>query len=329
VRGDFYLGWLGQNKSVVASGLVHIEQGQLTHICTHGTPYYWLQPYEVLPFTCEMIRAKQVQGADTMMLDFSLAGWGFRDQTHPETRDWSDAPISADDLEPLLGRAVDTIVRSVRSEGEPTPVPQKRGLLARTEVVAPVDPLDVLLDLLQEELGEPNVVPTLIELVRHDVNVLPSYRQSDFFETLPVDKDSPSRSKVARLVLSAIYHLAPLLGSRRLSSTLLLNCLRQRHPFDVTWGADFMIRCFSMPNLVRLLLAALLKEQNDQILGNVLDLLQELGYGLGAGLETEVLNTFADLQGRKDLGAFGQVVDSHRVFVQEYIHQRDASQETD
>lgn len=328
VRGDFYLGWLGQNKTVVGAGQVRMEQGQLTHICTHGTPYYWLQPYEVLLLTCELIRAQHVLGADTMILDFSLAGWGFREQAHPKTRQWADSPIAADDLERMLNSAVDTIVRSFRSEGEPVTRPPQRGLLSRTEVKTPTDPLEVLLDLLAEELGESNVVPVLIELVKHDVNVLPSYRQSDFYENIPVDKESASRSQLARLVLSAVYHLAPLLGSHRLNSALLLNSLRQRHPFDVTWGADFVLRCFTMSNLVHLLLAALLKERNDQVLGNVLDLLQELGYGLSAGLDADVLDSFSQLQSREDLGAFDQVISSHRVFVQEYIRQRDAARET-
>jgi hypothetical protein len=329
VRGDFYLGWLGQNKAVVGAGQVRMEQGQLTHICTHGTPYYWLQPYEVLPLTSESMRARQVLGADTMILDFSLAGWGFRDQTHPKTRQWADSPIAAGDMEQMLYPTVDIIVRSFRSEGEPIQRPSRRGLLARAETTTPADPLDVLLDLLAEDLGESNVVPVLIELVKYDINVLPSYRVSDFFEQVPVDTESPSRSQLARVVLSAIYHLAPLLGSQRLNNALLLNSLRQRHPFDVTWGADFMLRCFTMPTLVRLLLAALLSERNDQILGNVLDLLQESGYGLSAGMDTDVLNGLSQLRAQDDLGAFGQVVDSHRMFIQEYIRQRDAAQETD
>ena len=93
-------------------------------------------------------------------------------------------------------------------------------------------------------------------LVRHDINVIPGFRQSDFFEALPPDEEWPASSKVARLVLSVIYHLAPLLGSRRLNGMLLLNSLRQRHPFDVTWGADFLVKCYGMSSLVRLLLAA-------------------------------------------------------------------------
>lgn len=325
LRGNFYLGWLGQNKNVVGAGLVQMEQGQITHICTHGTPYYWLQPFEVLPFTSEAIHAQGLQGADTMTLDFSLAGWGFRDQKPPEARLWSDAPVAATDLEPLLVQAVGIIVRDFRSEGEPSPKPEQRGLLSRTESTAPTSPLEELLDLLSEELGEANVAPALIELARHDVNVLPIFRQSDLFENLPADGEWPSSSKVARLVLSAVYHLAPLLGSRRLNAMLLVNSVRQRHPFDVAWGAGFLAKCFGMSSLVRLLLAALLKEQDDQVRGNVLDLLQELGYGFSAGLDREVEQSMTDLQGRTDLGAFSQVINSHLAFVQEYTRQRDAA----
>jgi hypothetical protein len=321
LRGNFYLGWLGQEKTVVGVGLMRMEQGQITHICTHGTPYYWLQPYEVLPYTSETIRAQELQGADTMKLDFSLAGWGFRDQTLAETRQWSDAPIASADLEPLLVQAVAILVRNFRSEGEPSPKPEQSGLLSRTQPAHPTDPIVELLDLLKKELGEPNVVPVLIELVRHDVNVLPGFRHSDFFENLVTNEEWPSSSKVAGLVLSAVYHLAPLLGSRRLNGTLLLNSLRQRHPFDVAWGADPLIKCVSMTGLVRLLLAALLKEQDDQVRGNVLDLLQELGYGSSAGLELEVLKSLAGLQSREDLGAFSQVINSHFAFLKEYMRQ--------
>jgi hypothetical protein len=327
-RGDFYLGWLGQNRNVVGAGLVHIEQGQLTHICTHGTPYYWLQPYEVLSFTSETMRAQQVLGADTMTLDFSLAGWGLRDQTSPQPRLWSDAPIPAATLRPLLDQATAIIVHNFRSEGEPQPRSDSGGLLARVADTRPPDPLDELLDLLRERLGETHVAPVLTELVRHDINVMPSYRQSDYFESLSTEEKLPPPSKVARLVLSAIYHLAPLLGSQRLNNVLLLNSLRQRHPFDVTWGADLLVKCFGMPSLVRLLQVALLKEQSDQVRGNVLDLLQELGYGLNAGLGDKVLRGMTDLLKRTDLGAFGQVFDSHLTFIQEYLRQRDAAQST-
>lgn len=325
LRGDFYLGWLGQNRNVVGAGLARIEQGQLTHICTHGTPYYWFQPYAVLPATTETLRAQHVLGADSMALDFSLAGWGLRDQTPPATRVWSDAPVSATTLQPLLDRAVVVIVRNFRTEGEPISRPEYSGLLARAMAAQPADPLNELLDLLKEELDEPNVVPVLIELVGHDINVMPGYRQSDFFEILSTGEELPPPSKVSRVVLSAIYHLAPLLGSRRLNSTLLLNCLRQRHPFDVTWGADFLVKCFDMPSFARLLLAALHKEPSDQVRGNVLDLLQELGYGFNVGLDEEVLNSLNDLLSREGAGAFGQVVGSHLTFIREYVRQRDAA----
>jgi hypothetical protein len=325
LRGDFYLGWLGQNRTVVGAGLVCMEKGRLARICTHGTPYYWLQAYEVLPFTSEALRAQQISGADSMELDFSLAGWGIRDQTLPEPRLWSDAPVSGAVLEPLLVQAVSIIAQNYRSEGEPPSKPGSVGLLARATSPHSVDPLDDLLEVLKTGLGESNVVPSLIELVRYDLNVLPSYRQSDFFESLSADEKLPPPSKVARLVISVIYHLAPLLGSRRLNSILLLNDLRQRHPFDVTWGADSLVKCFGMPGLVHLLLAALHKEQNDQIRGNVFDLLQELGYGLSVSLEDEVLKGLGVLLDQAGLGAFEQVVHSHLVFVKEYLRLRDTA----
>jgi len=324
LRGDFYLGWLGQNKNIAGAGLAHIEQGQLMHICTHGTPYYWLQPYEALPVTCEVLRAQEVLGADTMALDFSLAGWELRDQTPPQAHRWPDTPISAETLQLSLVQAVKIIVHNYRSEGEPPAKPQTGGLLARTLVAQPTDPLEELLSRLKESLDEPSVVPVLIELVKHDINVIPGYRQSDFFEKLTAEEGFPLPSKVARLVLSVIYHLAPQLGSRRLNSMLLLNSLRQRHPFDVTWGADFLVKCFSMPALIRLLYAALRKETSDQMRGNILDLLQELGYGVNAGLEGEVLDGLASLLDREDPGAFGQVILSHLAFVKEFLRQRDA-----
>jgi hypothetical protein len=269
-----------------------------------------------------------VLGADTAALDFSLAGWELRDQTAPPKRMWSDAPIPSDALQSLLPQAVVTIVRNFRTEGEPPPPPSKSeysGLLARAMADRQSDPLDELLDLLKETLDEPNVAPVLVELVRHDINVMPGYRQSSFFEQMPSEEDLPSASKVARVVLSAVYHLAPLVGSRRLDGTLLLNCLRQRHPFDVTWGADFLVKCHGVSGLIRLLLAALHKEPDDQIRGNVLDLLQELGYGFGADLGNDVLKALTGLLERGDSGAFGQVVNSHLAFLQAYVRQRDTA----
>jgi hypothetical protein len=323
LRGDFYLGWLGQGKNVVGSGLVHMEDGKITHICTHGTPYYWLQPVQVLPLTAQTMRARDVQGAQSMTLDFSLAGWGFRDQTPPNVHLWPEAPLPASDIEPLLPTAVGTIVRHFRSAGEPPSKAGQSGLLARAESPEANDPLDELLGLLKQTLGESRSVPILIELVKHDINVLPAFRQSDFFETLPAEEEWPNPSKVARLVISAIYHLAPRIGSRRLTGMLLLNCLRQRHPFDVTWGAEFLVKSYTMSDLVRLLLAALQKEQNDQVRGNVLDLLQELGYGFSAGFQRQVLTNFVALQSQEDVGAFGQVIGTHLAFAQEYLRQRD------
>jgi hypothetical protein len=325
LRGDFYLGWLGQNKNVVGAGLVQIEQGQLTHICTHGTPYYWLQPYKVLPFTCEVLRTHGVLGADTMAVDYSLAGWQLRDQTSPPRRKLSDDPVSEELLESLARQAVDIIVRNFRSEGEPPPAPEVSGLLARTAQTQSADPIEELLNRLTNNLGDMNVVPVLIELVKHDINVMPGFRQSDFFENLSTTQDFPAPSKVAGLILSAVYHLAPLLDSRRLEGVLLLNSLRQRHPFDVTWGADLLAKCFGMSAFVRLLQAALRQEQSDQMRGNVLDLLQELGYGVSAGLGSEVLKGLGELQSRESLGAFDQVVASHSAFIQEYLHDRDAA----
>ncbi len=78
-----------------------------------------------------------------------------------------------------------------------------------------------------------------------------------------------------------------------------------------------------MPDLVRLLLAALEKEQNDQVRGNVLDLLQELGYGFSAGFQRQVLRSFVALQSREVGDAFGQVIGTHLAFAQEYLRQRD------
>ena len=324
LRGDFYLGWLGQNKNVVGAGLMRMQQGHVTHICTHGTPYFWLQPFETLPLTSGTIRAQELQGAATMTLDFTLAGWGLRDQAPPQVRQWSDASIAASDLQPLLVQAVNIIVRNFRSDGERSPKPERSGLLSRAELVRPPDPFEELLDLLKDELGEGNVVPVLTELVKHDMNVLPSFRQSSVFESLPTS-EGPSTGKVARLVVSAVYHLAPRLGSRRLNGTLLLDTLRQRHPFDVTWGAGFLVKCFGMNGLVRLLYAALQKEQNEQVRGNVLDLVQELGYGVSVGLELDALKHLTSLRNHADLDAFGQVINFHVAFVQEYIRQRDAA----
>jgi hypothetical protein len=324
-RGDFYLGWLGQNRNIIGAGLARLKQGQLTHICAHGTPYYWLQPHQVLPFTVETLQSQRVLGADTMMLDFSLAGWGLRDQARLSKPPWPDAPVPATVLEPLLGRAVTVIVRNFRSDGEPPPPAGADGLLSRVPTAQPSDPLDALLGQLKGTLGEPNVVPVLVELVGHDVNVMPDYRQSALFENLPAGEELPSPSKVARLVLSAIYHLAPIINSRRLSTALLLNSLRQRHPFDVTWGADFLVKCIGMSNLIRLLQAAGTREKDDQVRGNVLDLLQELGYGFSVGLEGEVLNSLSGLLNQDTMGAFHQVVDSHLSFAREYGQQRDAA----
>jgi hypothetical protein len=324
-RGDFYLGWLGQNRNVIGAGLARLKQGQVTHICIHGTPYYWLQPHQVLPIAAETLQAKQVLGADTMSLDFSLAGWELRDQSQPSTRPWPDTAVPANVLEPLLGQAVTVIVRNFRSDGEPPPPAESEGLLSRVPTAPPSDPLEALLDQLKGRLGEPNVVPVLIELVSHDINVMPDYRQSALFENLPTGEELPSPSKVARLVLSAIYHLGPIVKSRRLATTLLLNSLRQRHPFDVTWGADFLVKCIGMSNLVRLLQAAAAKETDDQVRGNVLDLLQELGYGFSVGLDGEVLNGLSDLLSQDSTGAFFQVVGSHLSFAREYGQLSDAA----
>jgi hypothetical protein len=324
LRGDFYLGWLGQGKNVVGAGLARLKQGQLTHICTHGTPYYWLQPYQVLPFTCETLQTQQVLGANTMTLDFSLAGWGLRDQTSPPRRSWPDAPVPAATLKPLLGQAITVIVQNFRSEGDPPTLPRSGGLLARAPTVTTADPLEELLDQLQDTLGEPNVVSVLIELIRHDINVMPGYRQSALFENLPSEAQLPPPSKVARLVLSAVYHLGPVLNSQRLTGALLLNSLRQRHPFDVTWGADSLVKCLGISTLVRLLQAAVIKEQDEQIRGNVLDLLQELGYGFSVGLGGNVLGSLTDLLSQVGLAAFGQVVNSHLFFIQEYVRQNNA-----
>jgi hypothetical protein len=325
-RGDFYLSWLGQNRNVVGAGLARIRQGQLTHVCTHGTPYYWLQPYQTLPLTSKVLKNLQMLGADTMELDFSLGGWELRDPTPSPKRQWPDAPLPAATLNPLLGQAVEVIVHNFRSDGEPPLALASGGLLARS---APppisVDPLDALLNTLGEVLGIPNVVPVLIELVGHDVNVVPTFRRSSFFENLPAKESMPPPSKVARLVLSAIYHLGPGLNSQRLFFALLLNSLRQRHPFDVTWGADFLVKCVGMANLVRLLQAAALKEEDEQIRSNVLDLLQELGYGFSVDQGGGTLASLTDLLSKVSLSGFSQVVNSHLSFIQEYVQQKNAA----
>ncbi len=323
-RGDFYLGWMGQGKSVVGAGLAQLKQGQVVHICTHGTPYYWLQPYEVLPVTGQVLQEQQMPGADTMAWDYSLGGWELRDQTPTQTSPWPDAPTIPMN-KATLSRAVLTILGNFRGDGEAPPPPQVEGLLARTEQAPPPDPLQTLLDHLCDRLGKPNVVPALVELVKRDVNVMPAYRRSDLFENLMTDEAVPPPGKVARLVLSAIYHLSPLLNSQRLSSTLLLNSLRQRHPFDVAWGTDFLVKCIGLANLVRLLQVAIVKEKDDQVRGNVLDLLQDLGYGLSAGLESQVLSHLKKLAKQNSLGALTQVINSHLSFLQEYIRQRDAA----
>jgi hypothetical protein len=325
VRGDFYLGWLGQNKNVVGAGLARIQQGQLIHICTHGTPYYWLQPYEVLPFTRDTLQAQQMPGADSMLLDFSLGGWEVRDPTPPPKRPLPDASVSATELGPMLNQAIMVIVRSFRSEDERLPPSGSGTLLTRVATTPAENPLEGLLNQLRATLGEPNVLPVLVELVRHDINVMPGHRQSALFENLPAAAQLPPPNKVARLVLSAIYHLCPTLGSRRLANTLLLNSLRQRHPFDVAWGADFLVKSIGLSNLVRLLQVAALKEKDDHIRGNVLDLLQELGYGFDAGLGGEVFSNLTDLLSQVSLSAFGQVVNSHLSFMQAYMRQRDAA----
>ena len=325
VRGDFYLGWLGQNKNVVGAGLARLQQGQLTHICTHGTPYYWLQPYQVLPFTRDTLQAHQMPGADSTLLDFSLGGWELRDQTPPPKHPLPDASVTANALRPMLNQAILVIVRNFRSEDERLSPSGSGTLLTRIVTTPAEDPLKELLNQLRATLGEPNVLPVIVELVRHDINVIPGYRQSALFEKLPDEAQLPPPNKVARLVLSAIYHLGPTLGNRRLANTLLLNSLRQRHPFDVAWGADFLVKCFGMPNLVRLLQVAAIKEKDDHIRGNILDLLQELGYGFSAGLGGEVFSKLTDLLSQVSLSAFGQVVNSHLFFMQEYIRQRDAT----
>jgi hypothetical protein len=260
-----------------------------------------------------------------MTLDISLAGWGLRNQTPPDTRPWSEAAISATTLQPLQRQAVGIIARHFRIEGEPTSRPEYSGLLARATAAQPTDPLSELLDLLKEELEEPSVVPVLVELVGNDINVMPGYRQSDFFERLSTEEGLPAPSKASRLVLSAIYHLAPLLRSPRLNGALLLNCLRQRHPFDVTWGADFLVKCFGMPSLVGLLLTALDKEPSDQIRCNALELVQELGYGFSIGLDEEVLKGLGDLLSHEGTDAFRQVINSHLAFIGEYMRQRDTA----
>jgi hypothetical protein len=264
-------------------------------------------------------------GADSTILDFSLGGWALRDQTPPPKHPLPDASVSANALGPILNQAISVIVRNFRSEDERLPPSESGTLLTRIATTPAEDPLKELLNQLRATLGEPNVLPVLVELVKHDINVMPGYRQSALFEKLSGEAQLPPPSKVTRLVLSAIYHLGPTLANRRLANTLLLNSLRQRHPFDVAWGADFLVKCFGMSNLVRLLQVAAIKEKDDQIRGNILDLLQELGYGFSAGLGGEVFGNLTDLLSQVSLSAFGQVVNSHLSFIQEYMRQRDAA----
>lgn len=327
VRGEFYLGWLGQNKNVIAAGLAKMKQGHLAHLCVHGTPYYWLQPHQVLPFTYETLTAQDLPEAVTVELDFSLGGWELRDQTRPEVRHLPDDPVPAAQLGKLLLPAVQVIVRNFSSENGTPPLPQSSGLLARVPETSELGPEETLLEKLIEAVKERNVIPVLMTLVGHDTNVIPTYRHSAFFEKLP-SENLPPASKVARLVVSAVYHLGPLLESQRLASTLLLNSLRQRHPFDVTWGSDFLVKSLGLSYLVRLLQAAVFKEKDDQVRGNVLDLLQELGYGVSAGLEAKVLENLTRLSKQEGPNAFGQVVTSHLAFLQEYLRLRDAAHPT-
>jgi hypothetical protein len=80
-----------------------------------------------------------------------------------------------------------------------------------------------------------------------------------------------------------------------------------------------------MSELVRLLQAALEREQSDQMRGNVLDLLQDLGYGFSDGLGEDVAEGLSDVMSQEGEGAFGQVLQSHLSFIQNYIRQRDAA----
>jgi hypothetical protein len=74
-----------------------------------------------------------------------------------------------------------------------------------------------------------------------------------------------------------------------------------------------------------LLQVAIVKEKDDQVCGNVLDLLQDLGYGLSAGLEGQVLSRLNKLAGQDSLGALTQVIHSHLSFLQEHVRHRDAA----
>ncbi|HHH41426.1 MAG TPA: hypothetical protein ENK56_05420, partial [Chloroflexi bacterium] len=93
IRGSFYLSWLGQEKHVIGAGLLRFQQGRVVGLCTHGTPYYWLQPHEALPSAWEALRQIGVPGADTLQPDFSLAGWGMRDTSAPPRQRLSYKPL--------------------------------------------------------------------------------------------------------------------------------------------------------------------------------------------------------------------------------------------
>lgn len=330
LRGEFYLSWLGQGKNVIGAGLIHILQGKIAAVCVHGTPYYWLQPYEAMSSVSQALLNMQVSGSDTMRQDYSLAGWGMRGTSPPPTRSrptgqpaWTEIPF-------LSESAINLIAQGFRAHSEPegqTPEASK-GLLGRVAQTETSDPWLSLLDQLDEALAPQNVVPVLIRLLEHDLNVTPAYRQASCFESIQPsqvsDQTSSSPSKLSRLVVSAIYHLAPYLTDPKLNATLLLNSLRQRHPFDVAWGADFLVKCFGMVKLVRLLQAAITQEKDGQVRGNGLDLLQELGYGFSVDLGGEMLTALTELLEEEALSSFGQVVRAHLEFIQTYIQQSTA-----
>ncbi len=331
LRGEFYLSWLGQGKNVVGAGLIRMRLGKITDVCVHGTPYYWLQPHKVLPLVVQTLKRMQVGGSDTMRLDYHLAGWGMRDTSQASVEPRATGQPAWTEIPFLSETAINLIAKGFRSEHEAPDesAPAAKGLLGRVAQPEPSDSPTDLLTRLDETLGPENVAPVLVRLLEHDLNVTPAYRQASCFESIkPADVSSQTSSspgKLSRLVISAIYHLAPQLNNQQLSNTLLLNSLRQRHPFDVTWGANFLVKCFGMSNLIRLLQVAVVKEKDGQVRGNVLDLLQELGYGFSVKLGGETLAKLTDLLEQESLTNFSQVIRAHLDFIQTYIQQSTAN----
>ncbi len=328
IRGSFYLSWLGQEKHVIGAGLLRFQQGRVVGLCTHGTPYYWLQPHEALPSAWEALRQIGVPGADTLQPDFSLAGWGMRDTSAPPRQRLSYKPLPSQQVSLLREKGFGLIAASFHPERDTPSPPKPSGLLGRVEAPpASVEqtPIVSLLSRLSQVLGPDGVVPFLLDLLEHDPNVIPTYRRGGLiFEQMPLPEEvaaqvGESPRRLAMLLVSAVYHLAPYIENQRLHSYLLLNTLRQRHPFDVTWGADFLVRSLGMKPLLQALLAALTREKDEQVRGNVLDLVQELGYGFTVGMHDQVLKALYAMLEREESSGFGQVITAHLTFLRTYV----------